>query len=262
MISVIIPTYKEPEALDLCLRSAVEGMKTNYEEIIVVVDGTYDINKEVLDKYEKVKYIVLEENYGTGHAINIGVSSATQPYILIVNDDNVFPRDWDKKLVLYCNEKWVVSPNHIEPYDSIFEQFHIEDLGRDPKTFDLEKFWDYEDNLSVSNLQNEKATDGAGSTFPVLISKNAFLYLGGWDTNYPSQAGLVADWDFFLKAKLSGLKMMRSYLSHFYHFVSLAQKSTQQEEANRLTEIECHEYAKWKWGDYIKHDPKTNDKSV
>ena len=256
MISVIIPTYKEPEALDLCLRSAVEGMKTNYEEIIVVVDGTYDINKEVLDKYETVKYIVLDENYGTGHAINIGVSSATQPYVLIVNDDNVFPRDWDKKLVLYCNENWVVAPNHIEPYDSIFEQFHIKDLGRDPKTFDLEKFWDYEDSIS------EKETDVTGSTFPVLISKNAFLYLGGWDTNYPSQAGLVADWDFFLKAKLSGLRMMRTYRSHFYHFVSLAQKSTQQEEANRLTEIECHEYAKWKWGDYIKHDPKTNDKSV
>jgi|TARA_B100000073_G_scaffold287807_1_gene249737 GT2 family glycosyltransferase len=256
MISVIIPTYKEPEALDLCLRSAVEGMKTNYEEIIVVVDGTYDTNKEVLDKYETVKYIVLDENYGTGHAINIGVSSATQPYVLIVNDDNVFPRDWDKKLVLYCNENWVVAPNHIEPYDSIFEQFHIKDLGRDPKTFDLEKFWDYEDSIS------EKETDVTGSTFPVLISKNAFLYLGGWDTNYPSQAGLVADWDFFLKAKLSGLRMMRSYRSHFYHFVSLAQKSTQQEEANRLTEIECHEYAKWKWGDYIKHDPKTNDKSV
>jgi len=32
MISVIIPTYKEPEYLDLCLRSAFEG-QVNKNEI-------------------------------------------------------------------------------------------------------------------------------------------------------------------------------------------------------------------------------------
>jgi glycosyltransferase involved in cell wall biosynthesis len=47
MISVIITTYKEPEALDLCLRSAIEGQR-NKNQIIVVVDGFYDINKEIL----------------------------------------------------------------------------------------------------------------------------------------------------------------------------------------------------------------------
>ena len=52
MISVIIPTYKEPEALDLCLKSCIEG-QTRKNEIIVVVDGFYDINAEVLDKYKE-----------------------------------------------------------------------------------------------------------------------------------------------------------------------------------------------------------------
>jgi glycosyltransferase involved in cell wall biosynthesis len=48
-VSVIIPTYKSPDALDLCLRSAIEG-QSNQNQIIVVVDGFYDINKEVLTK--------------------------------------------------------------------------------------------------------------------------------------------------------------------------------------------------------------------
>ena len=43
MISVIIPTYKEPEYLDLCLKSCIEG-QVNNNEIIVVVDGFYDVN--------------------------------------------------------------------------------------------------------------------------------------------------------------------------------------------------------------------------
>ena len=42
-ISVIIPTYKEPEYLDLCLKSAFEG-QVNHNEIIVVVDGFYELN--------------------------------------------------------------------------------------------------------------------------------------------------------------------------------------------------------------------------
>jgi glycosyltransferase involved in cell wall biosynthesis len=50
MLSLIIPTYKEPEALDLTLRSAIEG-QVNKNQIIVVVDGFYDLNKEVLEKY-------------------------------------------------------------------------------------------------------------------------------------------------------------------------------------------------------------------
>ena len=43
MISVIIPTYKSPEMLDLCLRSAIEG-QTQKNQIVVVVDGYYDLN--------------------------------------------------------------------------------------------------------------------------------------------------------------------------------------------------------------------------
>ncbi len=41
MISVIIPTYKSPEALELCLQSAIEGQQ-NKNQIIVVVDGFYE----------------------------------------------------------------------------------------------------------------------------------------------------------------------------------------------------------------------------
>ena len=52
MISVIIPTYKSPEALDLCLKSAIEG-QVDSNQIIVVVDGFYDINKEVLEKWSE-----------------------------------------------------------------------------------------------------------------------------------------------------------------------------------------------------------------
>ena len=68
MISVIIPTYKSPEMLDLCLESAIKGQK-NFNQIIVVVDGHYEINKEVLYKYDSVRggsidILDMEQNVG------------------------------------------------------------------------------------------------------------------------------------------------------------------------------------------------------
>ena len=54
MISVIIPTYKEPDYLDLCLQSAIQNQKLK-NEIIVVVDGFYSLNKPILDKHKDSK---------------------------------------------------------------------------------------------------------------------------------------------------------------------------------------------------------------
>ena len=38
MISLIIPTYRNPDYLDICLKSATE-QQDNDNEIIVVIDG-------------------------------------------------------------------------------------------------------------------------------------------------------------------------------------------------------------------------------
>ena len=68
MISVIIPTFKTPQALDLCLKSAIEG-QTKENEILVVVDGTLETNQAVLSKYySKIQPCVLNNNVGMSRA--------------------------------------------------------------------------------------------------------------------------------------------------------------------------------------------------
>lgn len=246
MISVIIPTYKSPDMLDICLQSAIEGQH-NKNQIIVVVDGFYDLNKEVLEKWaEYIDVLNLKENVGLCRGTNLGVYNAQYDKILIVNDDNLFPISWDKYLLEIHELNSVISPNQIEPYPSMFSQFIIENLGTDPKTFDLKKFWAFEINIS-SKLKQE-----CGSTLPIFMSKIDYLRVGGWDENY--EFGLVADWDFFLKCQLSGLKMFRTYNCHFYHFASVSVNGEKRQQA----EMEGHEYAKYKWGSYIKHNPSNN----
>jgi len=256
MISVIIPTYKSPQALDLCLRSAVEG-QVNTNQIIVVVDGFYDLNKEVLEKWkDSIEVLDLQENVGLCRGTNLGVYNATSNKILIVNDDNVFPSGWDETLELEWQEGLVITPNQIEPFPSMFPQMHIKDLGRDPNTFDLENYWRYD----KTNASTDKR-DECGSTLPLFMSKLDYLRVGGWDENY--DLGVVADWDFLLKCQLSGLKMVRTYNLHFYHFVSLSTNDTEEKRVNRQqAEVAGHEYARYKWGDYIKHNPHNNLKYI
>jgi glycosyltransferase involved in cell wall biosynthesis len=246
MISVIIPTYQSPEALDLCLKSAIEG-QVNKNQIIVVVDGFYDINKEVLERYvEHIEILHLENNVGLCRGTNLGVYNAEHERILIVNDDNVFPKAWDIILEVAYNPNFVISPNQIEPRPSMFPQFNINDLGTDPKTFDLKEFWDYSYQIS------QNLTEDNGSTLPIFMSREKYIALGGWDENYSQ--GMVADWDFFLKCQLMGLTMMRTYNCHFYHFASVSVNG----EKRRQAEMDGHEYARYKWGAYLKHNPQNN----
>jgi glycosyltransferase involved in cell wall biosynthesis len=255
MISVVIPTYKSPDALDLCLRSATEGQNEK-NNIIVVVDGFYDLNKPVLEKYRSlVEILVLDDNQGLCRATNLGVYNTSKDRVLIVNDDNVFPVNWDLRLNNLDVENTVWAPNQIEPTPSMFSQFHIKNMGRDPKTFDLVAFQDYE-----LILRDPCKWEQNGSTLPIFMKKIDYMRVGGWDENY--EKGMVADWDFFLKCQLSGLKMMRSYNLHFYHFVSLSVNDNESQTINHVTRREAewraHNYAQYKWGGSIKHDPVTN----
>lgn len=256
MISVIIPTYKSSEALDLCLRSAIEG-QINANEIIVVVDGFYDLNKKVLEKWkDHIEVLNLEENVGLCRGTNLGVSNASNRKVLIVNDDNVFPSGWDETLESEWEEGCVITPNQIEPSPSMFNQIHIKDLGRDPSTFDLQEFWVYDKTYAS---RHEK--DLTGSTLPIFMDKYDYLRVGGWDENY--DLGVVADWDFFMKCQMSGLRMVRNYNLHFYHFVSLSTNDTEEKKARRhKAEIDGHNYAKYKWGYYIQHNTETNLKYI
>jgi glycosyltransferase involved in cell wall biosynthesis len=255
MISVIIPTYKEPEVLDVCLRSAIEGQRHD-NQIIVVVDGFYEVNREVLEKYKNhIQVLVLEENAGLCRATNLGVYNAEFDKILIVNDDNVFPEAWDQELLEQYKPGSVLTPNQIEPIPSMFRQFHIMNLGRDPKTFNIGDFWEYEFTVVEDKIEE------TGSTLPIFMSKIDYMRVGGWDESYPG--AWVVDWDFFLKCELSGMKMLRTYACHFYHFVSVGTEATPEEKQSKaIKEQACHEYFKYKWGQYAQHNPITNSKLI
>ena len=173
MISLIIPTYRNPEYLDLCLRSAIK-QQWNDNEIIVAVDGFIEESNDVLEKYkDKIKILDLGANQGMQTALNLAVMNATNEKILIVNDDNVFCTKWDI-VASKVQPGEVLTLNQIEPDGPGIFNFPVRDFGRTPDTFEYKLFLDHE----MFTKSNELTDDGGIFPFAMgfIRTHNAHLY--------------------------------------------------------------------------------------
>lgn len=243
MISAIIPSYRNPAYLDLCLRSATEGRKDSSTEIIVILDGFANESMPIVEKYENISVIPLQKNYGMQNAINLGVMNATNPFVFVVNDDNVFPSSWDTRIPVDTYD--VVTVNQVEAVPSIFN-FVTYDLGRTAQSFRYNDWLKYELTI-VDDMADHATSDGR--VFPFVISKRWFMTVGGFDTFYNSP--FWCDVDFWLKLELTNqLKFSRWHGCHLYHFGSIATKNRGDAEAEvfRRSEGDAAQQFIYKWG--------------
>lgn len=260
MISVIIPTYRNPKCLDVCLRSLADNTKNNRVQIVVVVDGFLEESQAVLEKYDTVHNLLvvpLEKNMGMQYSINVGVMMATNPYVLVVNDDNVFPRNWDDRLcdaIVSSNNtgRYVLTVNQIEPSGPSMFNFNIADFGNSPDSFKYEEYLDYEPTVSLAK------TEKTGGIFPFVIEKMWYMAVGGLDTFYDSPN--ICDWDFFLRLQLLGFSFLRTHALNLYHFGSVATKKSSDAQAFRQKESDAVALYHWKWGAMPHNEPGTNSK--
>lgn len=238
MISVIIPSYRNPKCLDICLTSLLKT-QIHGNQIIVVLDGFADESDDIVDKYcEEVMFIPLESNMGMSYALNVGVYNSTNEWILIVNDDNVFPNDWDSILMDDASDKLVITPNQIERKPSIFN-FIIDNFGG-VDDFNLNKYLTNEPKYRKQILTND------GEIFPFFMQKKYYMVVGGFDTWYISP--FICDWDFFMKLEMVGLNFVRTHKISFYHFGSMATKNGKESEMFTESEHTAADLFEYKWG--------------
>ena len=255
-LSVIIPSYRNPKCLDICLESALRGQRFD-NQIICVLDGFPEESKDIVKKYRNdVNFLPLPDNKGMQYALNVGVWNADNERILIVNDDNVFPISWDYYLNEDYRENLIITPNQIEKEPSMFG-FVVDDFGT-PETFDLENFF-----VEEQNHREDKLTPDGG-IFPLLISKKKYMMVGGFDIVYDSP--FYCDWDFFIKCELAGMETLRSRKINFYHFGSVATKNGNESEKFKLSETLAKDLYEYKWGfkatrnrDTNSHTPKNEE---
>lgn len=106
MISVIIPTYRDP-FLQRTIDSLLENASGNVE-IIPVLDG-YIPNKPI-KPHPQVKPIKLNKNQGMRATINAGIAKARGNFIMKCDSHCLFGPAYDKILSENCAENWLVIP--------------------------------------------------------------------------------------------------------------------------------------------------------
>lgn len=240
MISLIIPTYRNPEYLDICLKSAIEN-QISENEIIVAVDGYIEESQSVLDKYkDNICVLDLGENQGMQTALNFAVMNANNETICIINDDNVLCKEWDKFIEQDFHSDKVMTIEQIEPVGPSIFNFHIKDFGKKPNEFKYDEFIKYEPNIRKNTFTDD------GGIFPFVISKKNYMIVNGFDTLY--QSPFICDWDFFLKLDLNNIQFYKTHNIHFYHFGSSATKKGKEGDKFKATEHPAAQTFYYKWG--------------
>ncbi len=104
MISVIIPSYKDP-----LLQKTIDSLLENAEgdiEIIAVLDGYWVQLKD----NPRVRVLHLGKNRGMREAINAGISISKGEFIMRTDEHCMFGKGWDKKITETFEDNWIVTP--------------------------------------------------------------------------------------------------------------------------------------------------------
>ena len=97
-ISVVISTFNDQEFIAQCLRSVVAA---GASEIILVSDGCTDDTVEIAESLGivQLKIKTLETNSGPSNARNVGLAACSQPFVAIVDGDDIIPSDRFERLI-------------------------------------------------------------------------------------------------------------------------------------------------------------------
>lgn len=87
-VSIIITNHNRGKYLGRCIRSCLSQSFKDRYEIIVVDDASTDDSREIIQNFDRVKPIFLDENVGVAEASNIGIKRAIGQLIIRVDADD------------------------------------------------------------------------------------------------------------------------------------------------------------------------------
>jgi glycosyltransferase involved in cell wall biosynthesis len=173
--SVVIPLYNKEKYIQATIESVLNQTFLDFE-IIVVNDGSTDNSQIVLKSFENTKIKVYTiKNHGVSYARNYGIEKASAKYIALFDADDFWHENHLselKKLIncfpdsgLYCNN---------------YEIFYKKDIKR-KTVFNFS----YNDScLLVKDFFTASIIDSVAWTSAVAFSKEKFMNIGGFDTNF------------------------------------------------------------------------------
>lgn len=248
-VTIIVPHLGSDEgqeyALDQCLLSLKETVPDI--KVLLAVNG---------GKCQNHKGDVIVDEQGQCKAVNEAVKQTDTEWIMVSNDDMVYPPNWFEKLTnpwpktLDYKKVFCVSPKLIEPRDGAptFEKFFAGGAGGD---FDKDKFYDFAREYYKRDTALEYDYGWrTGFNLPFLIKKELWDMVSGYDTKYDPLSS-NSDSDLEYKIKLAGVQPYQNTNCIVYHFSNTSPTFWKE---NRAYLNRNYAYFEEKWG-----FPRTDD---
>ena len=251
-ISVLLTTYTAHLHLSLCVVSLarISAKEKAQVEVIVFGDGGGTLSEKTISECKKFlseqgircieKYS--HTNLGIVGALNMAALMASYPWLYIINDDMVFPKNWYFRIASLLTRNRVLSTSALEPltqYRKPARCFRAANLGLDPTKFDL---------AAVDKLQIESELE-VGVNYPFVVEKELFEKVEGADPAFP---GPYHDPDLFHRLRLEGAELVRTQNLAPYHFSGLSLRQQNQSHLPSLNWVKKENEARMvfirKWG--------------
>ncbi len=195
-ISVIIPTFNSANYISETIGSILNQTFQDYE-IIIVDDGSTDNTKQVLDNYaSKIRYF-FQINKGPSAARNKGIKEAGGEYIVFLDADDVWLKNYLDKCVCYLKDEncdLVMTDNYADIYS-------------DDNKFLRREYRNRENYIGNENrlfqILYQRFQKGFSGEIRSVIKKSCFDRIGYFDENIK----VAEDWDLWLRIAKNGLKV-------------------------------------------------------
>lgn len=212
-VSVIIPNYNGAKYIQECLHSLYNQTYKHFE-VIIIDNASSDESCELIEKkYQDVKLIKNNKNYGFSIAVNQGIKEAKGEYVVLLNNDTVAEPEWleslvkcieeDSKIFSVCSK--MIRYNEKEKIDDAGDYYTI--LGWAWKRGDGQSTEKYGKNQNVFS-------SCAGAA---IYRKKIFEEISYFDENF---FAYLEDVDISYRAKIHGYKNIYCSDAKIYHIGS------------------------------------------
>lgn len=181
-VSIIIVTWNTAKITQKCVQTINKFLKN--PEIIIVDNGSVDDTIKILSEESNVKIIENHANLGFAKANNIGLSHATNEYILFMNSDIELIDNSIVDLITYFQNRpniGLIGPKFLNPdfspQASVFPSQNISNA--------FKEFWLGKDTYSKYIPKGNKPIKvWAISGGCILTRKSFFNKIGKWNEKY------------------------------------------------------------------------------
>ena len=190
VVSVIIPTYHRPTALQQCLDSlSKQDADPSVFEVIVVNDGGCDITP-VIESFPSFTGLrqIMQTNAGPASARNHGARLASGTFLAFLDDDCTPLPDWISSIIKYAKTDMLIGGKVINRLDNNLFAEACQTL------------------IDFLYLHLAGSSDLFFTSNNLIIAGSDFQRIGGFDTGFRTSAG--EDREMCIRAERRGLTLI------------------------------------------------------